>query len=108
MRRTLSRFKIPIKSTDNTDDVRKCVVSGLFPNAAYLHPSGTYRTVRGDFPVAVHPTSVLFTVKQPSWVVFVEMTHTNKVHIKDVTTIDPAWLEVLAPHYYERATVSRF
>jgi hypothetical protein len=24
---------------------------GLFPNAAYLHHSGEYRTVRGDVPL---------------------------------------------------------
>ena len=63
------------------DSIRKCIVSGLFPNAAYLHMSGSYRTVRGDIPLAVHPTSVLYTVKQPSWVVFVELTHTNKVRV---------------------------
>ena len=40
-----------------TDAIRKCLVSGLFPNAAYLHISGTYRSVRGDIPLAVHPTS---------------------------------------------------
>ncbi len=108
MRRTLARYKIPIRSTESVDDVRRCIVSGLFPNAAYLHPSGTYRTVRGDFPVSVHPTSVLYTVKQPSWVVFGEMVYTNKVHIKDVTAIDPAWLEVLAPHYYQSVTKTRF
>ncbi len=105
MFRTLNRFKIPLKSAgDNLRDILKCIVSGLFPNSAYLHMSGSYRTVRGDYPVSVHPTSVLYTVKQPSWVVFVEMTHTNKVYIKDITAIDPTWLEVLAPHYYEKAT----
>lgn len=40
-----------------TDAIRKCLVSGLFPNAAYLHISGSYRSVRGDIPLAVHPTS---------------------------------------------------
>ena len=40
------------------DDIRRCIVSGLFPNAAYLHPSGVYRTVRGDIPLHMHPYSV--------------------------------------------------
>lgn len=30
-------------SADKLDDIRKCIVSGLFPNAAYLHMSGNYR-----------------------------------------------------------------
>ena len=102
MIKTLNRYKVPIKSTKDMDQIRRCIVAGLFPNAAYLHMSGTYRTVRGDMELAVHPTSVLYTIKQPSWVVFTEMTHTNKIHMKDITVIDPSWLQVLAPHYYER------
>ncbi len=105
MVKTLKRYKVPLLTTTDMNKIRKCIVSGLFPNAAYLHMSGTYRTVRGDIPLAVHPTSVLYTIKQPSWVVFVELTHTNKVYMKDVTVIDPTWLEILAPHYYERTTL---
>ncbi len=89
----------------DTDNIRKCIVSGLFPNAAYLHMSGTYRTVRGDMEIAIHPTSVLYSTKQPSWVVFAEMVHTNKVLMRDLTVIDPSWLEILAPHYYEKTSV---
>ena len=88
----------------DTDQIRKCIVSGLFPNAAYLHPSGTFRTVRGDLEISMHPTSVLYPVKQPSWVVFAEMVSTNKLLMREVTVIDPAWLEILAPHYYEKVT----
>ena len=91
----------------DTDDVRKCIVSGLFPNAAYLHASGTFRTVRGDMEISIHPLSVLYPLKQPSWVVFAEMVHSNKVLMKDCTVIDPAWLEILAPHYYEKSAVVR-
>ena len=91
----------------DTDEVRKCIVSGLFPNAAYLHMSGSFRTVRGDMEIKMHPTSVLYATKQPSWVVFAEMVHANKLMMKDVTVIDPAWLEILAPHYYEKNTIRR-
>ena len=88
----------------DTDALRQCIVSGLFPNAAYLHMSGTFRTVRGDMEIAIQKTSVLYSLKQPSWVVFSEMVHTNRVLMRDVTVIDPAWLEILAPHYYEKIT----
>ena len=91
----------------DTENFRKCIVSGLFPNAAYLHMSGTFRTVRGDLEISMHPTSVLYALKQPSWVVFAEMNHTNKLLMRDVTVIDPAWLEILAPHYYEKITMRR-
>ena len=42
---------------------------------------------------------------QPGWVIFNEMLHTNKILIKDLTEIDPVWLEVLAPHYYEKVSL---
>lgn len=48
-------------AAQKSDAIRKCLVSGLFPNAAYLHMSGAYRTVRGDLPLAVHPTSGTFS-----------------------------------------------
>ena len=44
MLRTMRRYKIPPSTTTDMDSIRKCIVSGLFPNAAYLHMSGTYRT----------------------------------------------------------------
>jgi ATP-dependent RNA helicase DDX35 len=42
---------------------------------------------------------------QPAWVIFTEMRHTSKVQIKDLTEIDPVWLEVLASHYYEKVSM---
>ena len=112
MAKTLANFglKVP-KNTEKTneerrnDDIRRCIVSGMFPNAAFFHPSGVYRTVRSDLDLNVHPKSVLYTLKPPQWVVFAELVHTNKVYMKDITVIDPMWLEVLAPHFYEKKTV---
>ena len=51
----------------NTELVLKCLVSSLFPNAAYLHYSGVYKTIRGDIELHVHPDSVLYTIPQPQW-----------------------------------------
>jgi ATP-dependent RNA helicase DDX35 len=42
---------------------------------------------------------------QPAWVVFTEIQHTSRIQIKELTEIDPVWLEVLAPHYYEKVAV---
>ena len=69
--------------------------------------SGSFRTVRGDMEIAIQKNSVLFSLKQPSWVVFAEMVHSNRVLMRDVTVIDPTWLEILAPHYYEKISVRR-
>jgi hypothetical protein len=53
----------------DTEKVCRCITAGLFPNAAYLHYSGVYRTVRGDQELYIHPTSVLYTLEQPKWYV---------------------------------------
>lgn len=51
----------------NTETICKCLVTGLFPNVAYLHHSGVYRTVRGDIDLFIHPDSVLYTIPQAQW-----------------------------------------
>ena len=52
-----------------TDAVCKCITAGMFPNAAYLHRSGFYHTVRGDKEIHIHPSSTLYTLTQPQWYV---------------------------------------
>ncbi|KAF7338545.1 hypothetical protein MVEN_02080700 [Mycena venus] len=54
---------------------------------------GTYRSVRGNRTLHVHPTSVLFTRKPRSgWVIFHEMEETKKTQIRIITEIEPDWL----------------
>lgn len=100
------QFKLKLSScgTDTTT-IRRAITSGLFPFAAYLHHSGAYRMVRGDTEVSIHPTSCLYTEKQPSWIVFGEVLHTTKLFVKDITVIDAKWLLELAPHYYHKGVV---
>jgi ATP-dependent RNA helicase DDX35 len=99
----LKRFNLPIISCQgDSEKVCKCITAGLFPNAAYLHYSGVYRTVRGDQELYIHPTSVLYTLEQPKWLLFCEVLHTNQVYMKDLTVVKPSWLEELAPHFYEK------
>ncbi|CDO68999.1 hypothetical protein BN946_scf184834.g6 [Trametes cinnabarina] len=53
---------------------------------------GTYRAVRGDTVLHVHPHSVLFTRKPRSgWVIFHEMEETKKTQIRILTEIEPDW-----------------
>ena len=55
----------------------------------------------------IHPKSVLYTEKNPKYVVYTELEHTKDVYMRDITAIDPVWLEALAPHFYEKARASR-
>lgn len=64
----LMNFDVELKSCSGNDEaVRKAITSGLFQNAAYLHYSGVYKSVRGDQDFYIHPNSVLYALEQPPW-----------------------------------------
>ncbi|XP_045533656.1 probable ATP-dependent RNA helicase DHX35 isoform X1 [Pieris brassicae] len=80
--------------------VMKCVVSGLFPQAASLGVQGFYRGIRGA-KLHISPDSCLFHVQQPTWVVFASVQSTgDKVFMREMMTIEKEWLLEIAPHYY--------
>ena len=56
-------------SLGDTEKVCRAITAGLFPNAAFLHHSGVYKTVRGEQELHIHPNSVLYTLQQPKWYV---------------------------------------
>ncbi|KAG9295943.1 hypothetical protein G9A89_011795 [Geosiphon pyriformis] len=97
----LKRFEVPIESCGNdTVKIRRCLVSGYFANAAKMMPNGTFRTIRDNVELHVHPSSVLFT-RAVEFVIFHEVVETTKPFMRELTVIDPAWLAELAPHFYE-------
>lgn len=105
LQRLLQRYKVPLVSCQgDTDAVCRCIVAGHFANAAYLHYSGEYRTVCGDHALAIHPTSVLYTQKQPKWVVFGELVHTSREFMRNITVVESSWLYELAPGFYQYGT----
>ncbi|XP_015608693.1 probable ATP-dependent RNA helicase DHX35 [Cephus cinctus] len=106
MRRLLRKLEIEAMSCNgDVQQLLKCITAGLFPNAAYLHYTGVYRTVRGSRDLYIHSNSCLYTVPQPQWVLFCEILQTNKTYMRELTVIRPEWLEQLAPHFYERAAI---
>ena len=68
-------------------------------NAAKLEADGSYRTIRGQQRVHVHPFSVLHQSPSP-WVLFHELTVSTKPYILGVLQIEPQWLSEVAPHFY--------
>lgn len=101
----LQKFKIKLISSEgDVDIICRCIVAGFFANAAYLHHSGNYKTIRGEHTLHIHPSSVIYIQKQPQWVVFNEVLHTTKEYMRDITVVEAAWLYELAPHYYEFGT----
>ncbi|XP_041061152.1 probable ATP-dependent RNA helicase DHX35 isoform X2 [Carcharodon carcharias] len=105
LKKLLSKFRVPKKSSEgDPDPILRCIVSGFFANAAKFHYSGFYRTIRDDYELHIHPTSVLYGEKEPQWVVYNEIIQTSKYFMRDVTAIESSWLLELAPHFYRRRT----
>ncbi|KAI8981508.1 P-loop containing nucleoside triphosphate hydrolase protein [Pilobolus umbonatus] len=110
----LKRFDIPLVSAtakypktadgrlEASRDVRKCITSGYFSQAAIAEPdgSGRFRTIRDNVLLNIHPNSVLFN-RTPKCVVFQEVVETTQAYMRDLTVIEPEWLAEVAPHFYE-------
>ncbi len=62
----------------NTIPIRKALTAGFFYNAAQLQRSGdSYRTIKNNQTVAIHPSSSLYG-EIPKWVVYYELVLTSK------------------------------
>ena len=84
--------------------IRHCLTSGYFANAAIGRGDGSYQSVRHPATVLyIHPNSVLFT-RAPPCVIYHDIVSTTKHFMQHVTAIDLEWLHEVAPHYYETVT----
>ncbi|KAJ1851924.1 hypothetical protein GGH12_002518 [Coemansia sp. RSA 1822] len=86
----------------NFEMLQRCLVSGLFANAARFDKSmGEYRLVRGNVAAYVHPSSVYFTQDiKPEYVVFASAMETTKLYMQGITSINVEWLATIAPNYF--------
>ncbi|KAF5274700.1 hypothetical protein FQA39_LY07092 [Lamprigera yunnana] len=93
------KLQIPISSCgNNTEQVRKCLVTGLFMNVAELHKEKQYITMDKRQVVNIHPSSVLHG-QQPQFVLFTEVVQTTKCYLRGLTTIENKWLYDIVPDY---------
>ncbi|KAK5115563.1 hypothetical protein LTR62_001222 [Meristemomyces frigidus] len=85
--------------------IQRSIAAGFFPNAARLQKGGdSYRTVKNNLTVHIHPSSVLLEVK-PKWVLFYELVLTSKEFMRSVMPLKSEWLVEVAPHYYKAKDV---
>lgn len=86
---------------NDTIPIRKAITAGFFYNAAKLQRSGdSYRTVKQNQTVLIHPSSSLFQ-HPPKMVLYYELVLTTKEYMRQVMEIMPEWLVEVAPHYYK-------
>ena len=102
LRSMIRQLKIDIKPSDDCDDyesILKCITGGYFTHVAQLQTDGSYRNIRNNALLYIHPSSVLANLR-PRWVVYHEIVATKYQYMREVSEINPEWLLELAPHYF--------
>jgi pre-mRNA-splicing factor ATP-dependent RNA helicase DHX16 len=84
--------------------IQKALTAGFFPNAARLQRGGdSYRTVKNNNTVYIHPSSVLMDSNPPvKMVIYYELVQTTKEYMRSCLPIKPEWLHEAAPHFHKK------
>ncbi|KAF8440863.1 pre-mRNA splicing factor [Boletus edulis BED1] len=106
------RVEVVVKSNPNSNDntpIQKAITSGYFYNTAQLQRSGdSYRTLKTNQTVYIHPSSSLFQHQPPvKTVVYYELVMTSKSYMRQLMEIKPSWLMEVAPHYFKAADLEQ-
>ncbi|KAF7965643.1 hypothetical protein HWV62_29573 [Athelia sp. TMB] len=106
------RVEVVIQSNPNQNDitpVQKALTAGYFYNTAQLSKSGdSYRTMKTNHTVYIHPSSSLFQHQPPvKSLLYYELVMTSKSYMRQVMEIKPAWLLEVAPHYFKPADLEQ-
>ncbi|GJE91798.1 pre-mRNA-splicing factor ATP-dependent RNA helicase-like protein [Phanerochaete sordida] len=106
------RVEIVVESNPNTNDitpVQKAITAGYFYNTAALQRSGdSYRTMKTNQTVYIHPSSSLFQqTPPPKAVLYYELVQTSKSYLRQIMEIKPQWLLEVAPHYFKPADLEQ-
>ncbi|KAL2221464.1 putative mRNA splicing factor RNA helicase [Thermoascus aurantiacus ATCC 26904] len=102
--RLCDRVEVTISSAgaNNIVPIQKAITAGFFPNAARLQRGGdSYRTVKNNQTVYIHPSSTLFE-QNPKWVIYYELVLTSKEYMRNTMPLQPEWLVEVAPHYHKK------
>ena len=89
-----------LPSESDPVQIRRALVTGLFPHAARRQHSGAYRVMATGLEVKLHPSSVLHG-KAPECIVFNEVIKTTRQYVRGITKIESSWLPELAPFFFK-------
>lgn len=96
----INSYKLDLTTAGkNYTCIQKAITSGFFFHAARKEAQEGYKTLVEQQPLYIHPTSSLFQ-HQPDWVVYHTSSVTTKEYMKEVISIDPKWLVLLAPRFF--------
>ncbi|TLS31176.1 hypothetical protein PpBr36_02413 [Pyricularia pennisetigena] len=92
----------------NMIPIKRAITAGFFPNAARMQRSGdSYRTVKNNTTVYIHPSSVMMQEDPPPrMVIYYELVQTTKEYMRSCMPIEPKWLAELAPHFHKAKDIA--
>lgn len=111
LKRIMEKSELELLSTPFNDknyytNIRRALVAGFFMQVAKKEGTGkTYKTIKDDQSVLLHPSTVLGVDSE--WVVYNEFVLTTKNYVRTVTSVKPEWLLDIAPVYYDLSTFSK-
>ncbi|XP_055684837.1 ATP-dependent RNA helicase DHX33-like [Lutzomyia longipalpis] len=77
------------------DQVRRCLLVGLFGNIGELQKDQMYLTLTGRQKAKLHPSSALCHKPLADYVVYTDLVATERAYLKFITIIDSEWLHDL-------------
>ncbi|KAF8879493.1 P-loop containing nucleoside triphosphate hydrolase protein [Infundibulicybe gibba] len=97
LRQTCVRVGIDWKAScgEAEEPVLRCLAHGLAQNSALLQPNGSYKQAIGHSVIKIHPSSTLCDKRVPA-VLYDELTYTNQIYARGVTSIPKSILISLA------------
>jgi hypothetical protein len=100
----LKKYNYKEKSSIDEDgeDILKCLLKGYFLNIAQKQIDGSYRSLKNQNILYIHPTSVLYTIL-PEYVFFTDVILSAKNYILNVSKIEKEWiLEIGSNCYFDK------
>lgn len=87
---------------EKTVMILKAITAGFFPHIVRLSKMGdSYRSIKKNQPVYIHPSSALFPIKPPpKLLLYHELVLTSKEYMRNCMIVQPDWLQEIAPHYF--------
>lgn len=88
--------------------MRKCLLAGLFINIAELQRDNHYLTLASRQKAKIHPSSVLSGKPRSKFILFTELVATGKSYMRNVTCIEPDWIDEIVPNIGETKKLFNF
>jgi len=100
------RVEMERSSSTDSEALRKAITAGYFFHTAKLQKDGSYKTVKDQYSVHVHPSSSLHKRDPlPKLVLYHQLQRTKQEYMRQILVIKPEWLLEIAPHFYTQRDI---